>query len=1480
MKILLLLYKYIFLLNFFQIIGINSKISEQSVLNSKNKRKLSNTNSLNYLINIESIDDRVSYITTTKNGNGKVYISTNTENTSSIKRLIYIINSDFSQEYKIMNVTSAALNKYPMITNLKISSNEYLISISQEGYLFETLNYKQKESYQSGIFNFITTNSLISKNTFTSLKYYGNRNIIISAFIEKKNSNFIIQRLNFTNKNIIKKSSISATEKKFESGKTNTSVTCFEFANYIECLYTNSNHLYTVSIFDIPTLVKIYDKIIDTNEVLTGHLFSKCIHVKGSVGAFIYFTNDDQFPKLQFKNFESNDNEYILSDYINEVDIINLNSLGSFPFKSYYIYNDLIKIDENNFIYISSGYQEIQLYILFIKLLNDDKNILMNYYILKLNENIKISIYKDFNLFSVNKFIGIAMTHNNYDLSAEKTYSSLLIFGYLTFKSEINITISNNINIFDEERNYTIRINEIIEKVEIKNNLFGYEAIGIKLISYLNESNTGFYLYSNINKKKIEVNELVYENDSISFKLVSSLGAKLNNYSLDYEIIIKEPEFDDFISYAGLVEYFPIKEENNKDSYKSYYQPNFLSGRQSYINFSINECFNRCQSCSYYGDNLNHHCDICSSNYPFTISITNGNNCFQNEEKITEEISNESINIEGISSIKEDNFSERISTIEEITEENSTEKSTNEETSNIPSNTEESLSDESTTEESTTQEYLSDTSTNEETNTQEYLSDESNIQETIISENIMEIININSNIEQNSEDIEDNNESTNETNINIEIKETEEIKEIINIENNCKKKYYIDDNLKINCIDSDICINEYPYADKNSQNLCTNCAVKYKNKCYSVCPENTCIKQDIYLDTCIDIDSNTKVINEICFENFQNLTNNIKEMSENNIIINNIPNLTVYAYDIEKNASYFEDNNLTYIYFKDIQDNLIQEFNLDNNSKIFVLIVDSISKYSNSTINDYGFVLFLENGTELNLSTLSEELKVKISVPIQNLELVNYDYATIFSQQGYDIYDRNNKFYHDLCTPGYLHDNDLTLENRRKEIYINYISYEKSNCEYQLADLKNKRFIYNCYISEINKDNTNNNVVHSFDKKRDEKFINYILDVINYKIIVCYKLFINIDNFRHNKAVMICTTSNFIAVLLFIIFFCSRLPKLRVEIYHMTPTKSKIRNLILKQKLEKSKKSIVNISNPIRKDRGKERKNSKKSKLGNSKSNSRDSNLLFTRIILSQDKNSHKKNSNSFNNSNNILFEKRKIKKLTNRTLLEDIIEKNIKDLDDLPFILALKLEKRNIFKIFIIKLTEKIKVIDNCVNKKIKEISFSQYFLYLLIDLTTNSMLYCDKIVSHKSHNNGKLDFLVSISLSAFANILASIIGYYLNLLVGFEEKIFQVEEIKNEINYLKFSWILLREMKIRVIIFFFCEIALIIFCSYYLFIFFTIYHKSQMSLLKSFLISRLEILIINIVMAIFIAVFRKLGIYYKNKYIYNISKYLDKNF
>ena len=108
----------------------------------------------------------------------------------------------------------------------------------------------------------------------------------------------------------------------------------------------------------------------------------------------------------------------------------------------------------------------------------------------------------------------------------------------------------------------------------------------------------------------------------------------------------------------------------------------------------------------------------------------------------------------------------------------------------------------------------------------------------------------------------DNNEDNNEDNNTEEINKGN--KENIQFENNnCKKLFYIDENLKINCIYGDLCINEYPHLNKNIKNLCTNCIVKYKNKCYLDCPENTYIKQDINLDTCIDIEPNTKVINRI-----------------------------------------------------------------------------------------------------------------------------------------------------------------------------------------------------------------------------------------------------------------------------------------------------------------------------------------------------------------------------------------------------------------------------------------------------------------------------------------------------------------------------------------------------------------------------------------------------------------------------------------
>jgi hypothetical protein len=153
------------------------------------------------------------------------------------------------------------------------------------------------------------------------------------------------------------------------------------------------------------------------------------------------------------------------------------------------------------------------------------------------------------------------------------------------------------------------------------------------------------------------------------------------------------------------------------------------------------------------------------------------------------------------------------------------------------------------------------------------------------------------------------------------------------------------------------------------------------------------------------------------------------------------------------------------------------------------------------------------------------------------LELANFNYALIFSEQGYDIYNKHSNFYHDICTPGYINDDDITLAERKIEVFPNNISILKSNCEYDSTDLNSQRFHFNCSLGGINKNSTNNNIEYHFEEEKKENLFNYFIDMINYKVVKCSKLFFNIDNYRHNKAVMICTTSIFLSILLLIIFF-------------------------------------------------------------------------------------------------------------------------------------------------------------------------------------------------------------------------------------------------------------------------------------------------------------------------------------------------------
>ena len=87
-----------------------------------------------------------------------------------------------------------------------------------------------------------------------------------------------------------------------------------------------------------------------------------------------------------------------------------------------------------------------------------------------------------------------------------------------------------------------------------------------------------------------------------------------------------------------------------------------------------------------------------------------------------------------------------------------------------------------------------------------------------------------------------------------------------------------------------------------------NCLAIYENKCYLRCPDGTCLTQDDpSLISCIPIPSNVKVFNDICFVNLEEITKNIKLMSDKNEIISK-SGITISGYSTKKTNDEIDDD--------------------------------------------------------------------------------------------------------------------------------------------------------------------------------------------------------------------------------------------------------------------------------------------------------------------------------------------------------------------------------------------------------------------------------------------------------------------------------------------------------------------------------------------------------------------------------------------
>ena len=152
----------------------------------------------------------------------------------------------------------------------------------------------------------------------------------------------------------------------------------------------------------------------------------------------------------------------------------------------------------------------------------------------------------------------------------------------------------------------------------------------------------------------------------------------------------------------------------------------------------------------------------------------------------------------------------------------------------------------------------------------------------------------------------------------------------------------------------------------------------------------------------------------------------------------------------------------------------------------------------------------------------------------------------------------------------------------------------------------------------------------------------------------------------------------------------------------------------------------------------------------------------------------------------------------------ENIIIEQNDYINELPFARALIIDKRNLFKIFISIIVQKLEIIDLFYGKNIVKImTISEFILYFLFNFFFNTLLYSDEVVSRKYHNNGKLDAFVTFVLSILSNIITSIVCYYINYSKGVDERWEMISEIKDEYYFILNVNTFFKYLKLKFIVF-----------------------------------------------------------------------------
>jgi len=627
-----ILYQKILIILFIKYFSINSNFingTDSNIIINKNLRKNSkddfNIPNKNNSIIIGPEDEDFNAIINYVNKNGQLFVEA-FSNTKSQKRYIYSLLNNGREHYE-NSINEITLENTLNIKNIKKMNtipckNLYGRSLfnilynDNNNYYFEYVNISSNpnKTYYPPNEDLNNLNILSNVNPLFTLS----SKLVLFSYFTRKDDIYYLNLIRgeiktFSNRSI---DYVYISYNYTQSIKSNNiyyfnSTSCFETTNYINCLnlaQSNRKFYLEILIFNNKNGTQ---NLCDNSCSIDGSLislksdsFRKGIYLKDEISAYIFFSNSETRPKITIQNF--NFQQRCLSNIIELTELSDVDNLDS-----NYDLNDIIRINEKRFVFISTSIDKENNIILLFDLYNDNKSLMMRKYLLNL-EGKKIS--SNLRLFL---FMGFICFNSCYKKEKEQCSFNILSYG--------NTTDYNKVNDFlmKLDLNQTYNPLNLEEKIVIENNLFGYEYVGTIILSVPNKVETGLFIMNSQNKKEIRINDTLYYN-SIFFSYIANSTIIEGDYIIEFVPIVNEKS-------SLLDEYSNLKKIIGTNENQNSFSKNY-TGRHGQFIFNIAKhddfyCHRNCYSCYKKSISDNEQfCAICQENFYF---IENTNNCFK-----------------------------------------------------------------------------------------------------------------------------------------------------------------------------------------------------------------------------------------------------------------------------------------------------------------------------------------------------------------------------------------------------------------------------------------------------------------------------------------------------------------------------------------------------------------------------------------------------------------------------------------------------------------------------------------------------------------------------------------------------------------------------------------------------------------------------------------------------------------------------------